>query len=106
MSDIEKLADRSEEHTSELQSLRHPVCRLLLEKKKNEIRDARPIYTSCCSPSALNRAPPPRPPRRSAVPAVNTHQNHRRFVTLFFFFFILRRPPDSYLFPPSPFFRI
>src|SRR5437899_7413566 len=29
-------ADRSEEHTSELQSLRHLVCRLLLEKKKNQ----------------------------------------------------------------------
>src|SRR5262245_65232112 len=28
------LGDRSEEHTSELQSLRHLVCRLLLEKKK------------------------------------------------------------------------
>src|SRR5262245_64213762 len=28
--------DRSEEHTSELQSLRHLVCRLLLEKKKNK----------------------------------------------------------------------
>src|SRR5438045_7040521 len=28
---------RSEEHTSELQSLRHLVCRLLLEKKKNNI---------------------------------------------------------------------
>src|SRR5262245_56714886 len=28
---------RSEEHTSELQSLRHLVCRLLLEKKKTEI---------------------------------------------------------------------
>src|SRR5262245_65980281 len=28
------LAVRSEEHTSELQSLRHLVCRLLLEKKK------------------------------------------------------------------------
>src|ERR1035438_10681975 len=27
------LVDRSEEHTSELQSLRHLVCRLLLEKK-------------------------------------------------------------------------
>src|SRR5262245_63307769 len=27
-------AARSEEHTSELQSLRHLVCRLLLEKKK------------------------------------------------------------------------
>src|SRR5262245_65330706 len=28
---------RSEEHTSELQSLRHLVCRLLLEKKKLDI---------------------------------------------------------------------
>src|SRR5262245_64939365 len=27
---------RSEEHTSELQSLRHLVCRLLLEKKKSD----------------------------------------------------------------------
>src|ERR1039458_10756732 len=27
---------RSEEHTSELQSLRHLVCRLLLEKKKKD----------------------------------------------------------------------
>src|ERR1035438_10849212 len=29
--------DRSEEHTSELQSLRHLVCRLLLEKKKKKL---------------------------------------------------------------------
>src|SRR5437899_9434188 len=29
---------RSEEHTSELQSLRHLVCRLLLEKKKKSTR--------------------------------------------------------------------
>src|SRR5262245_63704967 len=29
-------ATRSEEHTSELQSLRHLVCRLLLEKKKQK----------------------------------------------------------------------
>src|SRR5471030_1477360 len=29
------LSLRSEEHTSELQSLRHLVCRLLLEKKKH-----------------------------------------------------------------------
>src|SRR5262245_62419783 len=29
-----KVSPRSEEHTSELQSLRHLVCRLLLEKKK------------------------------------------------------------------------
>src|SRR5262245_64850476 len=32
--------DRSEEHTSELQSLRHLVCRLLLEKKKNIMTNA------------------------------------------------------------------
>src|ERR1035441_1631437 len=31
---MQKQAARSEEHTSELQSLRHLVCRLLLEKKK------------------------------------------------------------------------
>src|SRR5436853_4065939 len=31
-------ARRSEEHTSELQSLRHLVCRLLLEKKKGRTR--------------------------------------------------------------------
>src|SRR5205814_10213729 len=30
----DRYAGRSEEHTSELQSLRHLVCRLLLEKKK------------------------------------------------------------------------
>src|SRR5205814_9784574 len=29
---------RSEEHTSELQSLRHLVCRLLLEKKNNKLQ--------------------------------------------------------------------
>src|SRR2546422_7564139 len=31
----EHARDRSEEHTSELQSRLHLVCRLLLEKKKN-----------------------------------------------------------------------
>src|SRR5438045_5402621 len=38
------LAARSEEHTSELQSLRHLVCRLLLEKKNTpEIKNIREI---------------------------------------------------------------
>src|SRR5438045_6567744 len=35
---------RSEEHTSELQSLRHLVCRLLLEKKKKLKRS----ISKCC----------------------------------------------------------
>src|SRR5262245_56979415 len=33
---VDRLHQRSEEHTSELQSLRHLVCRLLLEKKKKQ----------------------------------------------------------------------
>src|SRR2546429_6638811 len=41
------LADsRSEEHTSELQSRLHLVCRLLLEKKKKDIHAARPSQTA------------------------------------------------------------
>src|SRR5258705_7312009 len=35
---------RSEEHTSELQSLRHLVCRLLLEKKKTNRFDHLPLH--------------------------------------------------------------
>src|SRR2546427_1337755 len=35
MSDGERRSTRSEEHTSELQSQSNLVCRLLLEKKKN-----------------------------------------------------------------------
>src|SRR5258707_9578459 len=36
---------RSEEHTSELQSRQYLVCRLLLEKKKNHGGDDRPVGT-------------------------------------------------------------
>src|SRR2546429_4998042 len=39
---------RSEEHTSELQSRLHLVCRLLLEKKKNTRRSRRPPASSRC----------------------------------------------------------
>src|SRR2546422_8399001 len=35
--DVEPIGTRSEEHTSELQSRLHLVCRLLLEKKKKKI---------------------------------------------------------------------
>src|SRR5258708_18829128 len=34
---------RSEEHTSELQSPDHLVCRLLLEKKKTDIHESFPV---------------------------------------------------------------
>src|SRR3712207_7640412 len=35
---VQARQERSEEHTSELQSRQYLVCRLLLEKKKNKIR--------------------------------------------------------------------
>src|SRR5258708_31144022 len=44
---IERCSQRSEEHTSELQSPDHLVCRLLLEKKKT------------MRPPASSLAPPP-----------------------------------------------
>src|SRR5437899_5860345 len=43
------VALRSEEHTSELQSLRHVVCRLLLEKKKNK-KNENKVKTQINSP--------------------------------------------------------
>src|SRR3712207_7899817 len=44
--------ERSEEHTSELQSRQYLVCRLLLEKKKPTTkRPARQIYQTSCSAS-------------------------------------------------------
>src|SRR5258705_10157394 len=46
---------RSEEHTSELQSLRHLVCRLLLEKKKKTQRGS--LYQRYHHPTALLPAP-------------------------------------------------
>src|SRR5438045_5240060 len=48
LSQIKSLAEeqhvtvRSEEHTSELQSLRHLVCRLLLEKKNRNTNNTEP----------------------------------------------------------------
>src|SRR5690554_7645283 len=40
---------RSEEHTSELQSRPHLVCRLLLEKKKKKIKNHYQYKTKNCS---------------------------------------------------------
>src|SRR5436853_1512862 len=41
---------RSEEHTSELQSLRHLVCRLLLEKKNSKASESRQGLTGLATP--------------------------------------------------------
>src|SRR2546425_6703156 len=51
---------RSEEHTSELQSLAYLVCRLLLEKKKKETTHVRPVnqhsITAMYTDSTLERS--------------------------------------------------
>src|SRR5690348_17644358 len=50
--DDERARHRSEEHTSELQSPVHLVCRLLLEKKKNESEpnlEVLELRTSCAA---------------------------------------------------------
>src|SRR6202522_807301 len=52
---------RSEEHTSELQSRRHLVCRLLLEK-----RDGRRATTSSNVPPATCGVPPCKWPARNS----------------------------------------
>src|SRR6266496_3790468 len=81
--DLGAVTPRSEEHTSELQSRRDLVCRLLLEKKK-EGQGGRPVNHSF----------------RLVLYAIFY------FVTVFFFFFLMiRRPPRSTLFPYTTLFR-
>src|SRR5437899_8742293 len=46
--------ERSEEHTSELQSLRHLVCRLLLEKKKSTRRSSHDDSIKTCIALSIN----------------------------------------------------
>src|ERR1035438_5708946 len=73
---------RSEEHTSELQSLRHLVCRLLLEKKK-----LHGLVSVQCRGAGQRRQ------RRCAV---DVHCC---------FFLMIGRPPRSTLFPYTTLFR-
>src|ERR1039458_4827007 len=93
---------RSEEHTSELQSLRHLVCRLLLEKKKHH------------SPQPLRwergRTPRWRCGRRAESAAVAARVAalagglgwEVKLARLLFFFFNKAPPPKFSPFPPPP----
>src|SRR2546422_7157348 len=48
-------ASRSEEHTSELQSRLHLVCRLLLEKKKKTSKDGKWLITFKGKTSSIHK---------------------------------------------------
>src|SRR5262245_57290705 len=73
-----QLGLRSEEHTSELQSLRHLVCRLLLEKKNNTPVKNPSLAKSrtWARPRLLNPARPNR--SQSALRTGNRHLTGRR----------------------------
>src|SRR6266581_4793080 len=90
---------RSEEHTPELQSPVHLVCRLLLEKKKK-----RSVFHE------MPRTDKAIPADRQDDPVLFTLQCHaeRPVHTLDlarFFFLMIRRPPRSTLFPYTTLFR-
>src|SRR5258708_27896101 len=68
---------RSEEHTSELQSPDHLVCRLLLEKKNRSCRSRISGNSKAPQPLARDRGPPSRAlsPRRKT--AADEHPSHQ-----------------------------
>src|SRR3954449_8294946 len=85
---------RSEEHTSELQSHSHLVCRLLLEKKNIHPQN-HPLQqeTNRVRPQGAEKRPPPPP----APPCIKTqHQAGQRCPQLVghFFFLIERATTD------------
>src|SRR5882757_3259439 len=94
---------RSEEHTSELQSRQHLVCRLLLEKKKDR-RAYRELGRARLKPPL-----PLLPPR--AVPLCRLAGRHLELLHPVraglhpLFFLLLRRPPRPPLFPYTTLFR-
>src|ERR1022692_2586217 len=100
-----QVRNRSEEHTSELQSPCNLVCRLLLEKKKKKnkyIQDELLLTTTSHSSMHITDA------HRSHVEsAMCVGWLYPALLPFFFFFFFLmiRRPPRSTLFPYTTLFR-
>src|ERR1019366_4718975 len=96
---------RSEEHTSELQSLTNLVCRLLLEKKKKNIKQIQKSRSNVTIPqrtdTTLSSAVGP-----STCSVLPPFSSTSHLVCFFFFFFLMiGRPPSSTLFPYTPLFR-
>src|SRR4029079_4401267 len=95
---------RSEEHTSELQSLAYLVCRLLLEKKKQKLkkkthhntrtrRHARHQFDTVICDHVVSHS------------IMCVRDCCTSFLYFFFFFLMIRHPRNSPLFPSTPLFR-
>src|SRR5260364_413199 len=95
---------RSEEHTSELQSPDHLVCRLLLEKKKKKPRRQNPNQKKKqkTTPHTKHTNKHPNSLRNEAIRATRSVASAPVY---FFFFLMIRRPPRSTLFPYTTLFR-
>src|ERR1041384_754421 len=94
--------DRSEEHTSELQSLAYLVCRLLLEKTK-ERRDSRPCRARSPRRGAWGSAGATSPHRLGAsTPAAAPRPRRRIRTAIAFFFFLNPAPPGGQPPPTQP----
>src|SRR5579863_1480328 len=87
---------RSEEHTSELQSPVHIVCRLLLEKKKPTY--VSPAYHLLKSFPFIQELSFGDLQERVLI-------RHHDYDQFFLFFLMIRRPPRSTLFPSTTLFR-
>src|ERR1039458_4678532 len=90
---------RSEEHTSELQSLRHLVCRLLLEKKKTKacLRHTAPVTVPAPRVRLYLRARRARGKRRARTAGTGSVTCIPRGV---YDFFLRSAQPSN--FPPFP----
>src|SRR5260364_214276 len=100
------LKTRSEEHTSELQSPDHLVCRLLLEKKKTQITQMmrlKPQHQQDTEISKPKEQSVEQPIEYDALKPEGT--DHGNESSLSFFFLMIRRPPRSTLFPYTTLFR-
>src|SRR5260364_306965 len=95
---------RSEEHTSELQSPDHIVCRLLLEKKKLELLS--PVSNTLDTLDLYHFDL-----YRFSLPEAWTEAGFQEYLAaralclIVFFFLMRRRPPRSTLFPYTTLFR-
>src|ERR1039458_9928697 len=91
---------RSEEHTSELQSLRHLVCRLLLEKKKGYIIHSQGgVAGSGRWRFHSGAAARPYTAVFSTRPRMGSGHSKLEISFWFFFFLMIRLPPSFPLFP-------
>src|SRR6266581_464621 len=94
-------SSRSEEHTSELQSPVHLVCRLLLEKKNTEVYDGEVV-------SGVEQAQTSAAIHEEELAGLQPDRQIAERVQplyLFLFFLMIRRPPRSTLFPYTTLFR-